>query len=165
VGSATFSGTVQIDVTVHEKVDQIVLNAAELAISDVEVRTASGEVIPCTVSFEEIGQVEQHRGALGRAQRCPSTLGVAGRRKITGKMLLNPGHACGQGGIFRPCASAAATVRPLHRGSGGGGRSGGSGSAVIGPLAAGRCSALRAPSSAASAIAAWPSAVGGMAPP
>jgi puromycin-sensitive aminopeptidase len=61
VGSATFSGTVGIDVTVHEAVDQIVLNAAELAISDVEVRTASGEVIGCTVSFaDELEQVIFH---------------------------------------------------------------------------------------------------------
>jgi puromycin-sensitive aminopeptidase len=58
VGSATFSGTVGIDVTVHETVDRLVLNAAELAISDVEVRTASGEVISCTVSFaDELEQV------------------------------------------------------------------------------------------------------------
>jgi puromycin-sensitive aminopeptidase len=53
VGSATFSGTVAIDVTVHEKVDQIVLNAAELAISDVEVRTEGGDVIGCAVSFDD----------------------------------------------------------------------------------------------------------------
>ena len=53
IGSATFSGTVGIDVTVHETVDRIVLNAAELAISDVEVRTETGEVIGCTVSFED----------------------------------------------------------------------------------------------------------------
>lgn len=53
IGSATFSGTVEIDVTVHETVDQIVLNAAELAISDVEVRLESGDVVGCTVSFED----------------------------------------------------------------------------------------------------------------
>jgi puromycin-sensitive aminopeptidase len=61
VGSATFSGTVEIDVTVHEAVEEIVLNAAELAISDVEVRTAGGEVIGCTVSFaDELEQVIFH---------------------------------------------------------------------------------------------------------
>jgi puromycin-sensitive aminopeptidase len=61
VGSATFSGTVGIDVTVHEAVDEIVLNAAELAISDVEVRSASGEVTGCTVSFaDELEQVIFH---------------------------------------------------------------------------------------------------------
>jgi puromycin-sensitive aminopeptidase len=53
VGSATFSGTVGIDVTIHEAVDRIVLNAAELAVSDVEVRTEGGEVIGCTVQFED----------------------------------------------------------------------------------------------------------------
>ena len=37
VASATFSGTVAIDVVVHETVEEIVLNAAELAVSDVEV--------------------------------------------------------------------------------------------------------------------------------
>jgi aminopeptidase N len=64
VGSATFSGTVGIDVTVHEAVDRIVLNAAELAISDVEVRTEGGEVIGCTVSFDdELEQVSFHPGA------------------------------------------------------------------------------------------------------
>jgi puromycin-sensitive aminopeptidase len=58
VGSATFSGTVGIDVTVHETVDELVLNAAELAISDVEVRTASGEVVSCAVTFaDELEQV------------------------------------------------------------------------------------------------------------
>jgi puromycin-sensitive aminopeptidase len=61
VGSATFSGTVEIDVTVHEKVEEIVLNAAELAISDVEVRTAAGEVVGCSVSFaDELEQVVFH---------------------------------------------------------------------------------------------------------
>ena len=39
IASATFSGTVRIDAIVHETADQIVLNAAELAISDVEVLT------------------------------------------------------------------------------------------------------------------------------
>jgi puromycin-sensitive aminopeptidase len=53
IGSATFSGTVGIDVGVLETVDQIVLNAAELAISDVEVRTESGEVVACTVTFDD----------------------------------------------------------------------------------------------------------------
>jgi puromycin-sensitive aminopeptidase len=53
VGSASFSGTVAIDVTVHEPIDRIVLNAAELAVSDVEVRTADGEVIGCSVTFDD----------------------------------------------------------------------------------------------------------------
>ena len=65
VGSASFSGTVAIDVTVHEAVDRIVLNAAELAISDVEVRNASGEVIGCTVSFDdELEQATFHSPAV-----------------------------------------------------------------------------------------------------
>ena len=61
MGSATFSGTVAIDVTVHEAVEQIVLNAAELAISDVEVAHGGGSVIGCTVSFDdELEQVTFH---------------------------------------------------------------------------------------------------------
>jgi puromycin-sensitive aminopeptidase len=61
VGSATFSGTVEIDVVVHETVDRMVLNAAELAVSDVEVRTEAGEVIGCSVTFEdELEQVIFH---------------------------------------------------------------------------------------------------------
>ncbi|HWE65315.1 MAG TPA: M1 family metallopeptidase, partial [Acidimicrobiales bacterium] len=58
VGSASFSGTVEIDVVVHEAVDEIVLNAAELAISDVEVRPEDGAVMGCSVSFnDELEQV------------------------------------------------------------------------------------------------------------
>jgi puromycin-sensitive aminopeptidase len=61
MGSATFSGNVSIDVTVHEPVDQLVLNAAELAVSDAEVRTESGEVIACTVTFnDDMEQVTFH---------------------------------------------------------------------------------------------------------
>jgi len=58
VSSASFSGTVEIDVIVHEPVDELVLNAAELAISDVEIRTEGGDVLGCTVSFrDELEQV------------------------------------------------------------------------------------------------------------
>ena len=47
VSSATFSGTVGIDIVIHEPVLQIVLNAAELAVSDVEVSAADGGAVPC----------------------------------------------------------------------------------------------------------------------
>jgi puromycin-sensitive aminopeptidase len=58
VGSASFSGTVSIDVIVHEAVDEMVLNAADLAISDAEVRTETGDVHGCTVEFnDELEQV------------------------------------------------------------------------------------------------------------
>jgi puromycin-sensitive aminopeptidase len=61
VGSATFSGTVDIDVVVHKPVTEIVLNAAELAISDVEVRTDAGNVVGCAVEFrDELEQVAFH---------------------------------------------------------------------------------------------------------
>ncbi len=58
VASATFSGTVRIDAIVHETADRIVLNAAELAISDVEVLTSDGATVLCSVSFnDELEQV------------------------------------------------------------------------------------------------------------
>ena len=53
VASATFSGTVRIDANILETVGQIVLNAAELAISDVEVLTADGVTVMCSVSFDD----------------------------------------------------------------------------------------------------------------
>ncbi len=53
VASATFSGTVSIDVEVKEAVDEIVLNAAELAVSDVEVRTTDDRTTSCTVTFDD----------------------------------------------------------------------------------------------------------------
>jgi len=53
VASATFSGTVAIDVVVHEAVGEIVLNAAELAVSDAEVLLADGSVVACGVTFED----------------------------------------------------------------------------------------------------------------
>jgi puromycin-sensitive aminopeptidase len=58
IATATFSGTVRIDATVHETADEIVLNAAELAISDVEVLTADGMTVLCSVRFnDELEQV------------------------------------------------------------------------------------------------------------
>ncbi len=53
VASATFSGTVSIDVQVETAVDEIVLNAAELAVSDAEVRTAGDRTIRCAVAFDD----------------------------------------------------------------------------------------------------------------
>ena len=53
MASASFSGTLSIDVLVHEAVREMVLNAAELAVSDVEVVTADGRTLPCTVSFDD----------------------------------------------------------------------------------------------------------------
>src|SRR5580693_8053528 len=58
IATATFSGTVRIDAVVHDTADEIVLNAAELAISDVEVLTADGMTILCSVRFnDELEQV------------------------------------------------------------------------------------------------------------
>ncbi len=53
VASATFSGTVAIDAVIHEAVTEIVLNAAELAVSDAEVLLADGSVVGCSVSFDD----------------------------------------------------------------------------------------------------------------
>ena len=53
VASATFSGTVAIDVVVREPVTEIVLNAAELAISDVEIVGADGSTVGCSVAFDD----------------------------------------------------------------------------------------------------------------
>jgi puromycin-sensitive aminopeptidase len=58
IATATFSGTVRIDAIVHDTADQIVLNGAELAISDVEVLTADGMTVLCSVHFnDELEQV------------------------------------------------------------------------------------------------------------
>ncbi len=53
LGTATFSGTVAIDALIHEPVTEIVLNAVELAVSDVEVRASDGSTIGCTVTFDD----------------------------------------------------------------------------------------------------------------
>ncbi len=53
IASATFSGTVAIDVVVREPVTEIVLNAAELAISDVEVLGSDGSTVGCSVTFDD----------------------------------------------------------------------------------------------------------------
>src|SRR3984885_3945054 len=58
IATATFSGTVRIDAIVHDTADEIVLNGAELAISDVEVLTADGMTVLCSVHFnDELEQV------------------------------------------------------------------------------------------------------------
>jgi puromycin-sensitive aminopeptidase len=58
IATATFSGTVRIDAIVHDTADEIVLNAAELVISDVEVLTADGMTVLCSVRFnDELEQV------------------------------------------------------------------------------------------------------------
>src|SRR5580692_8626946 len=58
VGSASFSGTVEVEAVIHEAVNEIVLNAADLAVSDAEVRTEAGETFGCAVSFrDELEQV------------------------------------------------------------------------------------------------------------
>ena len=53
MASASFSGTLSVDVVVHEPISEMVLNAAELAVSDVEIVTADGSTLPCAVSFDD----------------------------------------------------------------------------------------------------------------
>ncbi|HUC04808.1 MAG TPA: M1 family metallopeptidase, partial [Acidimicrobiales bacterium] len=53
LANATFSGNVSVDVVVHETVDVMVLNAAELAISDATVRPEGGDPVSCGVTFDE----------------------------------------------------------------------------------------------------------------
>ncbi len=53
IGAATFSGTLEIDITVHETVDRMVLNAADLAISNVEVRSEGTTAVGCNVDFND----------------------------------------------------------------------------------------------------------------
>ena len=53
VASATFSGTLAIDAVVHEPIDVVVMNAAELVVSDVEIRTADGDALACAVHFDD----------------------------------------------------------------------------------------------------------------
>ena len=53
VASATFSGTLAIDAVVHEPIDVVVMNAAELGVSDVEIRTADGDALACAVHFDD----------------------------------------------------------------------------------------------------------------
>ncbi len=53
VASATFSGTASMDLTVLEPTDSIVLNAAELAVSDVDLVTSDGSTVHCSVRFDD----------------------------------------------------------------------------------------------------------------
>src|SRR5580704_16433357 len=51
--AATFTGTAEVDVVVHEATDELVVNAIELAIDDVTLTTATGETIDATVALDE----------------------------------------------------------------------------------------------------------------
>ncbi len=53
LGAASFSGTVAIDAVINEPVREIVLNAVELAVSDVEVGFSDGTTIACAVTFDD----------------------------------------------------------------------------------------------------------------
>jgi len=79
VASATFSGTVAIDAVIHEPVDQVVLNAAELAVSDVEVLAADGSTTSCTVTFDdELEQVLFRSPSALAPGRCTITCRFSG---------------------------------------------------------------------------------------
>jgi puromycin-sensitive aminopeptidase len=71
MASASFSGTLSIDVVVHEPINEMVLNAAELAVSDVEVVTSRGDTLSCAVSFDdELEQVTFRLPSLLSPGRC-----------------------------------------------------------------------------------------------
>jgi puromycin-sensitive aminopeptidase len=79
ISTATFSGTLALDAVVHEPVGTIVMNAAELAISDVEVRTEDGTSVPCTVSFDDdLEQVLFHASSELSPGRCTVTCRFSG---------------------------------------------------------------------------------------
>ena len=79
IASATFSGTLSLDAVAHEDVDTVVMNAAELAVSDVEVRTSAGDSVSCTVSFDdELEQVAFHASSPIPAGPCTITCRFSG---------------------------------------------------------------------------------------
>ncbi|MGH9006359.1 MAG: M1 family metallopeptidase, partial [Acidimicrobiales bacterium] len=53
--AARFTGTEQLSVDVDTEVDEIVLNAAELEISDARLELAGGDSIAATVRIDEAG--------------------------------------------------------------------------------------------------------------
>ena len=53
LAAASFSGTVAIDAVIHEPVNEIVLNAVELAVSDFEVLLADGTTVAGPVAFDD----------------------------------------------------------------------------------------------------------------
>jgi puromycin-sensitive aminopeptidase len=56
LSSATFTGTVDIDLTVHEPTRQIVCNAIELGLDHGTLTTASGEEVAATISLDETAE-------------------------------------------------------------------------------------------------------------
>ena len=51
--AASFAGSMRVDVDVHEAVDEIVINAAELQIDRVELSGVAGETLLATASYDE----------------------------------------------------------------------------------------------------------------
>ena len=56
LGQARFSGSVEIDVEVHEKTDRIVLNAAELEISAASIVRPAGDVLEVRTTLDEASE-------------------------------------------------------------------------------------------------------------
>jgi puromycin-sensitive aminopeptidase len=56
LAAATFTGTVEIDLTVHEPVTEIVCNAAELALAEVSVEGPGGTRLDATVELDEAAE-------------------------------------------------------------------------------------------------------------
>jgi puromycin-sensitive aminopeptidase len=53
LGAATFTGSVEIDLTVHRPVRRLVCNAAELAIEEATLHPAGGPTVPASVALDE----------------------------------------------------------------------------------------------------------------
>ena len=51
--AASFAGSMRVDVDVHEAVDEIVINAAELQIDRVELSGVAGETLRATAAYDE----------------------------------------------------------------------------------------------------------------
>jgi puromycin-sensitive aminopeptidase len=56
LGAATFTGTAEIEVTVHEPTHLVVLNAADLLITDASFAPSGGPAVPATVTLDEAAE-------------------------------------------------------------------------------------------------------------
>ncbi|MGH8980196.1 MAG: M1 family metallopeptidase, partial [Acidimicrobiales bacterium] len=54
--ASTFSGTVEIDVRIHQQTDVVVLNAAELKITEATVVPPAADPVSASVSLDDVGE-------------------------------------------------------------------------------------------------------------
>nr|MDQ3293977.1 M1 family metallopeptidase [Actinomycetota bacterium] len=83
--AATFTGTVAIDVTVNEPVEQIVLNALELEIDEAWVELGDGERLEATVTLDEPTE-RAHLSLSGSAPAGPAVLHARFRGILNDKL-------------------------------------------------------------------------------